>query len=319
MNEFALIDSVFKRLEATSRDALTRRDGGLPPVLGIGDDGALLTVPPGQQLVVAADTLAAGVHFPFNTPPADIGYKALAVNLSDLAAMGAQPAWFTLCLTLPRQASAGMEAWLRQFCAGMEALIAAEPICLVGGDTTSGPLTISVQVMGLVPAGQALCRRGARAGDDLYVSGQVGAAAAALQWVLEGRPDRCPPALLQRLNRPRPRVALGLALRDKAHACIDISDGLLADLNHVLAASGCGARLDLATIPAVSELPLEAAITGGDDYELCFSAPPSQREALQALAVTLDLPLTRIGEVSAEPGLVTSAGEPLTASGYQHF
>ena len=112
MNEFALIDSVFKRLEATSRDALTRRDGGLPPVLGIGDDGALLTVPPGQQLVVAADTLAAGVHFPFNTPPADIGYKALAVNLSDLAAMGAQPAWFTLCLTLPRQASAGMEAWL---------------------------------------------------------------------------------------------------------------------------------------------------------------------------------------------------------------
>jgi thiamine-monophosphate kinase len=293
-------------------------------VLGIGDDAALLQPPAGRQLAVAMDTLNAGVHFPDGTAPADIGWKALAVNLSDLAAMAAQPAWCTLSLSLP-DADAG---FVDGFLDGFLQLAREHEVALVGGDTTRGPLSVCVTVHGFVGAGEALRRAGAQAGDELWVSGTLGDAAAGLvQWRQGGAADA---VLRARLDRPTPRVALGLALRGIATACIDVSDGLLADLGHVCRASGVGAVLDIDALPASDALrtgfdaegrrALQAG--GGDDYELCFSAPASRRaDVLDAARGRVAV--TRIGRIVDAPGvaIVDARGAPWSppATGYQHF
>ena len=308
--EFDLIARIRSRADASRADV----------VLGIGDDAALLAPPPGQHLVVATDTLNAGVHFPAGTAPAAIGWKALAVNLSDLAAMGATPAWCTLSLSLP----AGDDGFVDGFLDGFLALASAHGVALVGGDTTRGPLSACVTAHGFVAPGCALRRAGADVGDDVWVSGTLGDAAAALaQWQAGEATD---PALRVRLERPMPRVALGLALRGIASACIDVSDGLLADLGHLCLASGVGAEVEVEALPASTALVaafdaqarrgLQA--TGGDDYELCFSAPHARREAIAAMPGT-----TRIGRIVAGDGVraMTSAGVPWQPvhAGYQHF
>lgn len=293
-------------------------------VLGIGDDAALLQVPPGHELVVTADTLNAGVHFPVATAPADIGWKALAVNLSDLAAMGAKPAWCTLSLSLLE----ADESWVDAFLDGFLALADQHGIALVGGDTTRGPLSISVTAMGLVESGSALRRDRAQAGDDVWVTGTLGDAAAALEAALEGR--GCPESLRQRLDRPTPRIAAGLRLSALAHACIDVSDGLLADLAHVCERSDVGAEIDLADLPVSAELAAAPSANrwywqacGGDDYELCFTAAPRDRDLIvQALDFT-DVSATRIGRIVARQGVRAFDAQGLEwkqpCLGYEHF
>ena len=270
------------------------------------------------------------MHFPPETSPADIGWKALAVNLSDLAAMGAQPAWGTLSLSLPQ----GDPGFVDAFFDGFFALAAQHGFALVGGDTTRGPLSIAITAHGLVEPGQALRRDGARVGDEVWVSGTLGDAAGALRQWQEGKGGQSgflqtkshSDPLFERLNRPTPRVALGRALRGVASSCIDVSDGLLADLAHICRASGVGAEIDIDALPASAALGaafdvetrrnLQAA--GGDDYELCFTAAPAQREALQQLSVTLALPLTCIGRIMAGAA-VRCDGVAAGAGGYQHF
>ncbi|GAB3753720.1 thiamine-phosphate kinase [Lysobacter olei] len=295
-------------------------------VLGIGDDAALLQPPPGQQLVVAMDTLNAGVHFPAETAPADIGWKALAVNLSDLAAMGATPAWCTLSLSLPESDA----AWVDAFLDGFLALARQHAVALVGGDTTRGPLSVCVTVHGFVAPGRALRRDAARVGDDVWVSGTLGDAAGALAQWHAGVPMT--PALRDRLDRPTPRVALGQALEGQAQACIDVSDGLVADLTHVAQASGVGIELQVAALPASDALRVSFAgaelpqlqSSGGDDYELCFTAPAAAREALEQMAAGHGVRMTRIGVVTAASGRVTlhdrtGALWVPDRLGYEHF
>lgn len=289
--------------------------------MGIGDDAALLAPPPGQTLVVTADTLNAGIHFPLDTAAADIGWKSLAVNLSDLAAMGAKPAWSTLSLSLPESDT----HWWDAFLDGFLALADQHGIALVGGDTTRGPLSIAVTAMGFVEPGHALRRDGARTGDDVWVSGTLGDAAAAL--ALDSRTGS---ALRLRLDRPTPRVTLGRALTHRAHAAVDVSDGLLADLGHVCRASGVAAEIELERLPASPAL-LETGsghrfdwqACGGDDYELCFTADAQQRDRIVALSAELDLRLTRIGRIVAGDGVRAldargQAWQPERA-GYTHF
>lgn len=292
-------------------------------VLGIGDDAALLAPPPGKQLVVTADTLNDGVHFPHDTAPADIGWKALAVNLSDLAAMGAEPAWCTLSLSLPQSDA----AWIDGFLDGFLDLAARHGIALIGGDTTRGPLSISVTAMGLVEPGEPLRRDGARIGDDIWVTGTLGDAAGGLALL-----DRASGgALRERLDRPTPRVLAGRALRGIASACVDVSDGLLADLGHIALCSGVGARVDVDALPATDALcdafdrPTRIALQagGGDDYELCFTAPADARALVEAVSSKLCLRITRIGRIVADKGVqpVRTDGEPWTPPrrGYDHF
>jgi len=322
--EFALIDVIARRV--APRDDV---------VLGIGDDAAILAVPAGWQLVVAMDTLNAGVHFPTDTAPADIGWKALAVNLSDLAAMGARPAWCTLSLSLP-DADRG---WLEAFLDGFLELAALHGIALVGGDTTRGPLSIAVTAMGLVETGAALRRDRARAGDDVWVTGTLGDAAAAL--VLGGYvppPEAALPVadasdssfLAQRRDRPTPRVEAGRALLGLARACVDVSDGLLADLGHVCERSGVGAEVRVAALPASAALRsvfggqgqlLQAG--GGDDYELCFTAPPPLRDAVASALEQAGVEGTRIGRIVAGAGVRALAADGTDwrppRAGYVHF
>ena len=293
-------------------------------VLGIGDDCALLAPPPGMQLAVTMDALNVGVHFPPDTAPADIGWKALAVNLSDLAAMGAQPAWGTLSLSLPQ----GDAAFVDGFLDGFLALAAQHRFALVGGDTTRGPLSIALTAHGLVEPGQALRRDGARVGDDVWVSGTLGDAAGALrQWQAGAAMS---PALQARLYRPTPRVALGRALRGIASSCIDVSDGLLADLAHICRASGVGAEVDVDALPASEALWqafdaddrrfLQAA--GGDDYELCFTVPESAGDALARALAEAGTGATRIGTVTAGEGVrptLAGAAWSAPATGWRHF
>ncbi|MBW8850690.1 MAG: thiamine-phosphate kinase [Xanthomonadales bacterium] len=295
-------------------------------VLGIGDDAAILRLPPGRDLVVAMDTLNAGVHFPEDTAPADLGWKALAVNLSDLAAMAATPAWCTLSLSLP----AADAAWLDGFLDGFLDLAMRHEVALVGGDTTRGPLSVCVTAHGLVAPRGALSRAAARAGDDVWITGTLGDAAGALRQWRTGEP--IDPALRMRLDRPTPRVAAGRALAGIAHACIDVSDGLLADLAHVCRASRVGARVDVDALPASVALraafegdarrALQAA--GGDDYELCFTAPKTARLAIEAAMLDCDVPATRVGAITDDDGriaVVTSDGAAWTPphGGYVHF
>ena len=298
--------------------------------LGVGDDCALLSVAPGMQLAVSSDMLVEGRHFFADVDPAHLGHKALAVNLSDLAACGARPLAFTLALALPRVDA----PWLQAFADGLLRLADAHQCELVGGDTTQGPLNLCVTVFGEVPTGQALLRSGARVGDDIYVSGTPGEARLALD-ALRGR-LALPPAALQqlrpRLEQPTPRVALGLALRGVASSAIDVSDGLLGDLGHILKASGVGACVDATTATNLlaasaqqagaaadfdAQTLMQCALAGGDDYELVFTAPPAQQAAVQAAAQASGTRATRIGRVEAAPGLrvVDGQGQPVA----QHF
>ena len=314
--EFSLIDRIRERVRL-------RPD----VVLGIGDDAALLQIPDGMQLVLSTDTLVSGVHFPADTAPADIGWKSLSVNLSDLAAMGAEPAWVTLALTLPDADS----DWLDGFLDGFFELADARGVALVGGDTTRGPLSITVGAQGFVPAGTALRRDGAGFNDDIWVTGSLRDAAGALrQWQGQGLVSM---KLRHRLDRPSPRIDAGRALRDLATSAIDISDGLLADLGHVLERSGVGAELDLGRLPTSRTLadhfPDEhirwrLQLSGGDDYELCFAASPAHALAIEQALAACDTPASVIGRITAGQGLrlTTPDGEdfePGPRAGFQHF
>ncbi len=296
--------------------------------LGVGDDAALLRVSEGHQLAISVDMLVAGTHFFHDAAPYDIGWKSMAVNISDMAAMGATPKWATLAIALPEI----NEAWLAEFSRGLFACAESLNVDLIGGDTTRGPLNISVQIMGEVPTGKALRRDGAQPGDDIWVSGQLGNAALGLAH-LQGKTkldNQVAESCLLALHQPMPRVALGLALRGKANSCIDISDGLLADLGHILEASNLGASLALENIACHDHLrshldqPMiqQCMLAGGDDYELAFTAPQSQRQAIQALGRELNLPLSLIGNTTKKPSLqVTYQQQILDISkkGFDHF
>ncbi|AGA89081.1 thiamine-monophosphate kinase [Thioflavicoccus mobilis 8321] len=302
--------------------ALGARRADVP--CGVGDDCALLAVPPDRQLAVSIDTLVAGVHFFADCDPQALGHKSLAVGLSDLASMGAEPAWATLALTLPEIDP----DWLGGFARGLGDLAAAHGVQLVGGDTTRGPLTVSIQVHGLVAPGQAVTRAGARPGDLVCVSGTLGDAGLALRQLAAGKAPSA--TLRRRLERPEPRVGLGRRLAGLASAMIDLSDGLAGDLGHILAASGVGADLELAALPLGPEGATVVAETGdwalplasGDDYELCFTTPAARRAELSALA-TPDCAVTVIGQITAAPGLRCREPNgdlwPLDRSGYDHF
>ena len=314
LGEFELIKRFFER---PARRAL----------LGVGDDCALLAAPAGgRALAVTTDMLVSGRHFLADAPADTVGHKALAVNLSDLAAMGATPVGFTLALALPDV----NERWLAGFAAGMFALADETGCELVGGDTTRGPLTISITAFGEVQPDRALRRDRAIAGDDLWVSGALGGAALAVREALAGRmlPVGHPARI--RMEQPQPRVSLGLALRPLAHAAIDVSDGLLADLSHLCERSGLGAEINWAWVPVDATLAgvpdaerRRLALSGGDDYELLFTAPVSQRHALDALPARLGVPVTRIGSMSARAGLrvTDGAGRLLEQDqrGFDHF
>lgn len=314
MDEFGLIEYLKQRNRIVRDDVLQ----------GIGDDCARVLVPEGFELAITADTLIEGVHFPLNTSAHAVGFKSLAVNLSDLAAMGAQPVWVTLALSMP---SADMD-WVQRFAEGFFTLAESLNIQLIGGDTTQGPLSITIQAHGLIPKGLALTRGGARPGDYICVTGTLGEAGLELL-KLGGAPQQ--QTSVNRLNYPEPRVGAGMALRGIASAAIDISDGLIADLGHILNSSGMGARLTLEDIPLSKTMRedqdparmLELALTAGDDYELCFTIPESQIEAVNALQYPLNLPIKHIGNIQSQPGLriYRQNGEPLEISsgGFSHF
>ncbi|MDO8890461.1 MAG: thiamine-phosphate kinase [Sulfurimicrobium sp.] len=298
-------------------------------LLGVGDDAALLQVSPCMDLAVSVDMLVEGRHFSPQDGPGTVGHKSLAVNLSDMAAMGAQPRWATLALALP----AADEKWLRGFAGGFFGLASKFGVELVGGDTTRGPLNICIQIMGEVPAGKALRRDGAKAGDEIWVSGTLGTAALALAF-RQGRVEldqleaaACLPALYV----PQPRVALGLALRGIATAAIDISDGLLADLGHILEQSQVGAEIHFEALPLHEvtrrhinlEVAKNCVLAGGDDYELCFTAPADRHAELEELSLKLALPLACIGRIASGAGLAVLDGKgdpmPVEMKGFDHF
>lgn len=298
-------------------------------VLGVGDDCALLAPTPGMQLAVTSDMLLEGRHFLPQDGPAGLGHKSLAVNLSDLAAMGATPRWATLSIALP----AADDAWLTAYVRGFFRVADEFGVELVGGDTTRGPRTFGITAIGEVPPGQALRRDGARAGDDVWISGTIGSAALALAY-RQGRlfMEQIDAAkMLPALYLPTPRVSLGIALRGIASAAIDISDGFAADLGHILERSQVGAVIEFSALPlppaasAYLHEPVarDCILAGGDDYELCFTAPASRRDAVLAAAARARTPATRIGSITAAPGLVIldAGGHPLSLSrtGHDHF
>jgi thiamine-monophosphate kinase len=320
--EFDLIDLI-RQHTAQPRDDVR---------IGIGDDAAVLAPPPGKELAVAIDTLVEGVHFSPGTAAADIGWKALAVNLSDLAAMGASPAWALLALTLPSADAAFVEG----FAEGFAKLAQPHRLALVGGDTTRGPLTISVAVHGFVPPGQALTRAGARVGDAVLVTGTLGDAAAGLHALQHPPREDDGRAglrgfLIERLNRPTPRLAVGTALRGQATACVDVSDGLLADLAHICTASGVAAEIEAALLPRSSALlelyddttALHFALSGGDDYELCFTVPAARLADVQAGLARLGCGATKIGRIVEGEGVrvraVDGAWLATDRPGWEHF
>ena len=319
MDEFQLIDRFFCR--PTLFDNVK---------IGIGDDGAVLKTRSDQDLVVVTDTLVEGVHFFSEISPADLGHKTLAVNLSDLAAMGAEPDWALLNLVLP----AADSKWLEEFSIGFFSLADRYNVTLVGGDTSYGPLNLTVTAGGWVPQGQALCRSGARNGDLIYVSGSVGDAALGLQLLSgpDGRLSDGANRVIERLRRPEPRTLLGKALRPWATAAIDLSDGLAADLAHVVVASGgLGAVIEEDCLPLSAEalelrtrkqlIPI--ALGGGDDYELCFCVPPECRGEIDRLSNQLRLPLTMIGKIDSTPGIwlvgENGAREEYRSGGHRHY
>lgn len=314
-SEFDLIHRFFTRPAKTA-------------ALGVGDDCALLAPPPGEQLALSTDMLVAERHFFADCAPQKLGHKTLAVNLSDLAAMGAQPRAFLLALALPNADA----DWLQPFANGLFALADAFDCELIGGDTTQGPLNLAVTVIGSVPPGQALRRDGARPGDDVWVSGTLGDARLALgalrgEWTL---PVEMLTAARRQLEMPMPQVQLGLALRGLATAAIDVSDGLLGDLRHLLDASRCGATINADALPLSAELAqqprarqLQCALAGGDDYQLCFTAAVAARAQIAALGNRLALPLTRIGTITADgkQTVTDAAGAPVPGdfTSFDHF
>lgn len=315
LNEFDLIAHYFKH-PAKHAD------------LGVGDDAALVSLAAGHQMAISADMLVEGRHFFPDADAERLGRKVLAVNLSDLAAMGATPAWFTLSIALPRVD----EPWLAAFSKGLLAMADEYDISLIGGDTTCGPLTIAIQIAGHVPRGQALLRSGARPGDQIWVSGPLGGAAAAVMH-RTGRtilPPEAAERCDQRLDLPVPRVALGQHLRGIASAALDISDGLLADLRHICEQSHCGAQVYQDQVPFPADLMClsdalrqEACLAGGDDYELCFTAPSEQHAAIISLGATLNLALTCVGEITTGDTVqlldAQGAAMPITFHGFDHF
>lgn len=309
-SEFNLIEKYFSH-QTTSRDDV---------VVGIGDDAAIMQLASNEQLVVSTDTMVEGVHFPLTTSPYDIGYKLMAVNLSDLAAMGAQPRWASLALTLPNSD----EQWLQQFSDGLFALAEKHSVQLIGGDTTKGPLTLSLTLQGTIQSNQYLSRHGAQVGDVIFVSGQLGGAGLALRQ-LEAEKNIDAECLL-RLNRPTPRVELGQSLLGIATAAIDISDGLLADLGHILSTNQLGAELLLKDLPlsmavhsTLKENDWSLPLTAGDDYELCFTVPESAIARIEHQHCAI----TRIGTVVDKSGIdcFTSVGKILRPqqNGFEHF
>jgi thiamine-monophosphate kinase len=316
MSEFDLIRRYFTRATPSAE-------------LGVGDDAALLRISAGMELAVSTDMLVSGTHFFADADPFMLGHKTLAVNLSDMAAMGAQPRWATLAIALPEE----NEAWLEKFSAGFFALAQHYGVELIGGDTTRGSLNLCVTIMGEVPQGTALLRGGAQIGDEVWVSGTLGDAALALAH-LQQRIDlneaefaACAPAL----HQPQPRVALGLALRGIANSAIDISDGLLADLGHILACSDVGAEIQFDSLPASAvlraylQLPFgkQCVLSSGDDYELCFTAPAARNTDVSRIAARLGLSLTRIGKIVAGQGCIVHDADGVQidtgAGGYDHF
>ncbi len=305
-------------------------------VLGVGDDAALLRVGSGMELAVSTDMLVGGTHFFPDADPFLLGHKTLAVNLSDMAAMGAQPRWALLSLSFPQ----ADEAWLEKFSVGFFALADVHKVELVGGDTTRGPLNLCVTIMGEVPQGASLRRAGAQVGDEVWVSGRLGDAALALAH-LQGRVQLAAAefaACALALQQPAPRVALGLALRGVAHSAIDVSDGLLADLGHILECSGVGAEIQFDALPVsdvlrslslsageggVLSLVQHCILAGGDDYELCFTASVAQHAEVKKIATHLNLPLTRIGVIVAGQGCTVQATDGsvinIVEAGYDHF
>jgi thiamine-monophosphate kinase len=309
-------------------DLIRRHFAALTPpgpqtLRGVGDDCALLRPPADREMAVSVDTLVEGIHWPMATPAHAVGWKALACGLSDLAAAGAEPAWATLALTHPD----ANDDWLAGFAAGFAELAQRHGVELVGGDTTRGPLAMTVQVAGYLAPGTHLGRDGARPGDAVFVSGWPGRASAGLARVLADQRTAEDP-LVTALEYPEPRVALGRWLAGRATACIDVSDGLAGDLGHILQASGVGARLDLDALPRASALAAtghddqvsEHILNGGDDYELCFTLDSAEAERV---TTATQRPLTRIGEITAARGLWAQRGQgeahPLASAGYRHF
>jgi thiamine-monophosphate kinase len=295
--------------------------------LGIGDDAALITVGAGMELAVSTDMLVAGTHFFADADPCKLGWKSLAVNLSDMAAMGAKPKWATLAISLPENNT----TWLGLFSQGFFSCAEAFEVDLIGGDTTRGPLNICVQIMGEVPIGQAIKRSGAQVDDDIWVSGKLGCAALALAHLQ--RKEQIANSLthhLQALHSPQPRVALGIALRGVANSCLDISDGLISDLGHITTASNVGAEIYLETIPTSTYIKKHLktsafqhyVLAGGDDYELCFTAPQWRSADILTAAKNVNVPVVKIGRITADKVItVLDAGNPiqLGQTGYNHF
>lgn len=318
MNEFAVIHTFFKYLTSAREDV----------VVSIGDDAAVLTPAFGNQLLVSTDTLVAEVHFLSAWDPYDIAYKAVIVNLSDMAAMGAQPCWLTLALTLPRCE----ESWLQRFAAGLHAALTPWDVTLVGGDTTRGPLSMTLTIMGQVPQGMAILRSGARPGDTIYVTGDLGAAACAIEYLTkpEGIAPQDRAILMEKLLHPKARLEIGLSLRNVASAAVDISDGLTADLAHICEASGVGALLNLAAIPVHPVVTkcqgakaLDLALGGGDDYELCFTIPSHRKASFLQQMHEQNHRCYDIGVIEQQVGLrlcdQTQSIIPLRPRGYTHF
>ena len=309
MSEFDLIEKYFNWRNSNSNN------------LGVGDDCALISIDTHQQIATSVDTLIEGVHFPKGTSASDIAHKALAVNLSDLAAMGATPKYFTLALTLPEFD----ESWLQDFSSTLRVLASQYQIALVGGDTTKGVLSMTLNVSGTINQGKALLRSAAQAGDRIFVSNRIGDAALAWRQIQQ----KLTPSdqLLQRFNRPDPRVALGQALVGVANACIDISDGLEQDLGHILKRSNVGARIDLSQLPLGQEVQSYiqktqdwcVALAGGDDYELCFSVAPENLKKLTKIEKNLKIKLKEIGVITQNQGIEKVGDFDKKCSSYQHF
>ncbi|MEO1926616.1 MAG: thiamine-phosphate kinase [Gammaproteobacteria bacterium] len=318
MNEFDIIEKYFKSAYPSSKGNLT---------LGIGDDAAIINVAEESELVISTDTLVSGVHFFENTLPEDIAYKALSVNLSDIAAMGALPRWVSLSLTLP---SKDLD-WIEKFSSSFNQLAIDQSLILIGGDLTKGPLSITVQIHGVAPQGQSLRRSGANVGDLIYVTGELGAAAYALKHIEDSNKfAQSTDKEIQRLYRPDARIKTGLELRNVATSCIDISDGLLADLGHVLKASNVGAEIKLSEIPYSDslkkldeDLAITLALTGGDDYELCFTLPKGLPDSVMD-ELKLICPVHCIGQINKDVSKLSLINEndelyEIKSKAYRHF
>ncbi|PTN12907.1 thiamine-phosphate kinase [Nitrosomonas aestuarii] len=319
-SEFEIIQRYFKR---PTNDT----------ILGIGDDAAIIAPTAKMELAISTDTLVSGQHFFEDVDPYKLGYKAISVNLSDMAAMGARPRWVTLSLTLPKKLIEYNEVWLSEFARGFHELARMHHVALIGGDTTSGPLNIGVQIIGEIEKGQSLRRDGAKSGDDIWVSGCLGDAALALKFELQKikLTDKEAELCMSALHMPIARIELGQLLTGLAHSAIDISDGLMADLGHILVSSRSAAIIQLEAVPCSevlkrflpSSLAVQCLLAGGDDYELCFTAPKNNRNSIESIAQKLKIPLTMIGEITQGEGLLVmdAEGREITVEkrGYDHF